>query len=898
MMLTAAQRQAVERLGQDVCVTAGPGSGKTRVLVERFTWLVTEGHAEAARVLAITFTEKAALEIKQRLLARFDGDERQSEILRAPVSTIDGFAARLLRENAIAAGLDPEFRILDERTARLLERQSADEALDAILRDQPQRLRQLYTRWSVTDPAGELIDCYEAIRLAGDGWPQHQPLSPDHETLELALRDLDRRYRATKRRASALDFGDLCEQAVLLLESDEKVREDTAWRFDFILMDELQDTNPLQWRLMELVRRAGRFFGVGDINQAIYGFRHATPEAFRQFRDGVKDSGGTVDRLAENFRSRAEILSKTELVCGVLAGMERPGLKAAREFPAQTEPAVELLGAEHPDKDTRARLEALAVCQRIQDLSARFRYREMAILMRSRTRYGVFAKALTECGIPYLMTDSREFFERQEVRDCLNWLRALANPLDEIAILGIARSPLGGLDDEAILRARQLGGPLWAALGDPLAQLIEQRRRLDSAPADLLLGEALDASDYWSLLDTGASANVTKFLDLVRAGTAEMDGTVAGAVDYIERLRAANDEPDAPQLGVPDAVRILTIHGAKGLEFPVVFLSALDSQPRGDGASLVYAPGRGLGAKWRSGDESERDGIASDLHEAQKDKEKEESARLLYVGMTRAEQKLILSYGFTRTKTGKISQRGWVKWLAALGGPAIASAGSPDEISGARQDRSADAQVRPAERIVAPPPRSAMVPEVLSARTIALFDICPRRAQLEGVLQLPVPVQHDREKLIDTGRQRFSKRAGADGPAEPSVPYVVAIAGRLVEGEADAILPGPPPRLVHFASIRNMDASRTEAAIAAYALDRLGQPVDDLMVISESATPLLRAWPGAERSRTEARVERAFAAAEAGYPLNEGEHCRQCPYWKAACPSRFGAEQLALFGEI
>jgi superfamily I DNA/RNA helicase len=885
MNLTAAQRQAVQRLGQDVCVTAGPGSGKTRVLVERFAWLVQEEHGDPGRILAITFTEKAALEIRQRLEKRFDGHARQTEVLRAPISTIDGFAARLLRESAIAAGLDPEFRILNEREAQLLSRQSADAALDSLLTRQPERIRSLYSKWLVSDPARELISCYEGIRLAADGWPAHPPATPDHETLDLALRDLDRRYRGAKRSASALDFGDLCELAVQLLETHPDIREDTAWRYDFILMDELQDTNPLQWRLMELVRRPGRFFGVGDINQAIYGFRHATPEGFRGFRAGVERSGGTVDRLAENFRSRPEILAAVEQVCGSLAGMERPALRAGREFPPPEEPAVEMIGAEHPDKDTRVWLEALAVCQRIQELSNRFRYGEMAILMRTRTRYNVFARALTECGIPFLMTDSRGFFERQEVSDCLNWLRALANPLDEIAVLGVARSPFGGMDDSAIYAARRAGGSLAAALGDGLSLLTAQRRR-NGEPPDLLLAEALDATDYWTALDAGATANVAKFLELVRAageqagtGTRWPGPTAAGAVEYLDRLRASGDEPDAAQLWTMDAVRVLTIHGAKGLEFPVVFLAGLDSTGRPDGFSLAYASGKGLGAVWRGEKDKVLDETAKEVKEANKKREEDEASRLLYVGMTRAEQKLILSFGFTRTpKTGKLSRRGWLKWLVSLGEPVIAAPPNPADIRRAATPGERGGESR--WQLVARRPSSPVLPEAFSARTLALFEICPMRAYLEGVAQWPGPDPPPGAPALD------------GGASARSVPFAIEIGGVVVEGIAffdaatgTARAPGldlPPA------------AARTESALCGLALDRLGYPVRGLHAPSPANRDGFLPWNETEATRLQSRVKAAAAAAE-GYPLREGEHCRLCPYWRNVCGSSYGAEQLALF---
>ncbi|HYI96210.1 MAG TPA: UvrD-helicase domain-containing protein, partial [Bryobacteraceae bacterium] len=384
MSLSERQKNAAHRLGQDVCVVAGPGSGKTSVLIERFSWLVSQQGVDPGRILAITFTDKAATEIKDRMVRAFaHAPLIREQIERAYVSTIHGFCARLLRENAIIATIDPQFQVL-EQPGKLL-RQVADDVLEGIYNEQPDRMRRFLrslavlekeSQW-VPDLASSLITIYQAMRMAGTDFRSAQltsvpvpyaplgdlakavltegrlhtskdlhfeylewcrdvvdmPPQPSRRWFELldranfnmnqlprksvayssqravreaaealrahmlieyyaderelivqSLGQIDVTYRIRKRQQSALDFDDLEEFAIRLLESEHELRQRVQSGFDHILMDELQDTNPLQWKLLRLIRRPDAFFAVGDINQSIFGFRHAEPELFAAYR--------------------------------------------------------------------------------------------------------------------------------------------------------------------------------------------------------------------------------------------------------------------------------------------------------------------------------------------------------------------------------------------------------------------------------------------------------------------------------------------------------------------------------------------------------------------------------------------------------------------------------------
>ncbi len=556
MGLTRAQLDAVavEEPPRDTCVVAGPGSGKTTVLVAHFERLVESG-VDPLRILAITFTEKAANNMREKLARTFqDRPEIRGKLERAYVSTVDGFCTRLLKENAVFAGVDPDFSVMDENDAFRVQRETVDDVLDAMFAEQPDRMRALLRGVATIDVGGEVLETYDAIRAAGvgiadlPGFPT--PPAPDigpavaelrrlsprtwrldqlaqlHEiqdhlarlvealhtspatALELLssfpcnlskLRHSDRtyellktiktdllpeleyslvtahyadvratlmevfarfhhEYRRRKQSLGKLDFGDLEEYAVRLLEERPEVRQRVQNQFDRVLMDEFQDTNGLQARLVELLRAPDRFYAVGDINQSIYGFRHANPEVFREYRDSVAQRGHRVVELVANFRSREEILRAVETVAAGAAGIEARTLVAGVEFAEKSEPSVEVLAA------ATLELEAQWVAARIRELEGSLalrrgtaEFRDFALLVRNSEVLAEFTRAFDDFGIPYLVNRGKGFYESREVVDLMQLLRVVSNPRDEIAMAAVLRSPLVGVSDEALLRLKSTG---------------------------------------------------------------------------------------------------------------------------------------------------------------------------------------------------------------------------------------------------------------------------------------------------------------------------------------------------------------------------------------------------------------------------------------------------------
>lgn len=765
---TAAQQEAIDasRRHLDTCVVAGPGSGKTTVLVEYFRRLVAEG-VDPTRILAITFTEKAAGNMRKKLAEAFQGrPETRAKLERAWVSTVHGFCARLLREQAVFAGVDPEFKVADERQSWRLQREAMAEAMEQLFHEQPVRLRALIRGLSSPDFEEAVLSAYDAMRgngtsveqlaafpipegaswseladilraLRGESlstwsYAQKQYLAGVMEDAERVLtaggpraklqaiagfsvklnsckrgnnaytlvkqirdfideakytlvtevfagerefligilRRFDQLYRGRKRQSGLLDFSDLEEFAVRLMESDAAVRERIRGQFEHILMDEFQDTNGQQSRLLGLIRAPNCFYAVGDINQSIFGFRHAEPRGFQEYRNGIAARGGRLVDLRENFRSRDAILRAVEQVLEGEKGIEPRPLIAGREFAGERTGCVEAASFDE------SRQEAQWVARRVGELSEEFEYREMALLVRNTEVIGDFTDAFEEAGIPYVVNRGRGFFEAREINDLAHLLRVIANPRDEISLATVLRSPLAPVSDEALLSLRLLDKNMGAALmrlestaaaqfeGGDFATLCRFRDRLRQWRArrefvsfDRLLLGAIDDCGYPYAAGSRAAANIDKFLALAR--DASPRGSLDEFVAEVALVRADNPrEPDAPPEDSANAVQLMTVHSAKGLEFPVVFVAALQKGVESTPPVVAFEPNIGLGARWRNPAvrEDKDDLVHHALRERRKVREQEESNRLLYVAMTRAEQHLALSF------SGKPAN--WAKLIA------------------------------------------------------------------------------------------------------------------------------------------------------------------------------------------------------------------------------------------
>lgn len=1052
--LNASQRAAVERWGQDVCVVAGPGSGKTRVLIERFRWLVEAKGISPRRILAVTFTDKAATEIKKRLILAFaDSDELREEIERAWVSTIHGFCTRLLKENAIAARLDPDFRLMEEAQSQMVRHRIAEAALDGLLRREPAATRMLLSQLDTggAEIAQGLMDLYEELRTAGvavsavrlprqgqdTGWgaigqaarvilmdpvngtanqrEAHQKahlwardilsVSGDGDLKELvalldraprpaslsskararaeaqelrdhlipatlaaemlraridlyplcleALTALHREYEAWKRERGLIDFNDLEEHAIALLESGDALREGVQNSFDQVLMDELQDTNRLQWRLIDLVRRPDRLFAVGDINQSIYYFRHADPGVFRAYRDSLAAAGKVIDELRENYRSRAPLLAAVNAVTPYLMdGVEPHTLVAKREYPEEAQASIEFTHTFAAEEDDAARTEALWIARRVREMESagKARFSDIAILARTIAALGPVQRALDEFGVPGIVTGGRSFYESREVRDLMSWLAVVANPLDEINLVTLLRSPLVGMGDEDLLRLKIASPRLVDALAaDPpqwFVMLQRHRAQADMVSPDRFLAEILDASGYEEGLPARARANIAKLLGMLRERWWREPVPVSEIVDELAVWRDSQTEAEAAADEVSNCVRLMSVHAAKGLEFPVVFLAAMRSGGQNRKPVFCFDAQHTLGASWRH--PVAKGGIPDPVHlavsAAKKKQEDGEEDRLLYVAMTRAEEHLV----FTASPGG---QGSWAKRVSEglglpVGNPkaarrdtvqfrggvvellhtseAVSEAGLP----------ALSVEESEATEMVERPPWPDQHEATLPVTSVAQFAFCPRQYYLSRYLRWPgaaaaQPLSEDAPDrsewtASDFGTMVHELLAGVERPDAPAeaiamrrsfeesvlgrraaeavrvereYDFLIEIEGAILRGQIDLWFEHGGELILVDYKTDQVEAGEEQRhgrryvpqlRLYALAMQKLTGRVPARAVLwylrTGTAVSVGLTQEDLEMARRAIR-ELLAAQTEMRFPAREGKHCLRCSYYHNACPA-------------
>ncbi|HKG04603.1 MAG TPA: UvrD-helicase domain-containing protein [Conexibacter sp.] len=834
---TPEQQAAIERSG-GLLLTANAGSGKTSVMAERFVLAARVEDGDVARILAITFTEKAAAELKTRVRARFEqlgDDERARATEGAWISTIHSFCARLLRTHALAAGIDPRFAVLDERAAERLTGTAFDAALDELVDQHGRAALALIAAYRPRDLRAAIVDLHGELRSRGEEKPalppaRPAPLSPAHSALALAraqaavelevardgktvararevvaacaalldrpldpppahgevttlalprngaalagpgcaayraaldafadacadvaavpvhalfdalLRGFSRRYAEAKHAASALDFEDLELRANRLLREHEPLRARYAERFQHVMVDEFQDTNPLQLELLE--RIAGeRLFAVGDELQSIYGFRHADVRQFRTRREALAEQGATAT-LATNFRSHRELLEAFNFAFVPRFDASFVPLVPGREEPEDAgtvEPAgprVELLVTDSAVDWSEAGLvppgtvppaplwriaEAKLLAARVRALLDAGRAPgDIVLLLRATGDLATYERALVELGIPTYVIGGRGYWAQQQVRDLTAYLSVLANPRDGTALMTVLASPLVGLSSDGLVQlaaATRAGGEhrdsWWTLTGDETLLdrldaadrarvetlrdwLPHERRTAARYSLETLLDRVLARTGYDLTLlrmEGGARrmANVRKLMRLAREHEAQHGRDLRGFVDLVGRLVAAATDPrasedresEAPVEGEAlDAVRLMTIHRAKGLEFPVVCVADLGRESPSAGRDIVRVGRDGrVGIRLKALDGSRPRGALAfrALGDERLRAEADEEARLFYVAMTRAREHLVLS-GAARCETWPEARPGAapLTWIGPAFVPDISKRIAPD----------------------------------------------------------------------------------------------------------------------------------------------------------------------------------------------------------------------------
>ena len=628
--LNDAQREAVTADGGHMLVLAGAGSGKTRVLVHHIAWLLASGQATPWNVLAVTFTNKAAGEMRSRIEAMLE-----RPIGGMWVGTFHGLAHRLLRAHWQEAGLPEGFQILD-----------ADDQLRWVRRI----MRELGiddSRWPPRQATG-----YINARKDEGLRPRHLQ-GGDDVWAEQMLR-IYVAYEEACERSGVVDFAELLLRAHELVRDNETIRQHYQSRFQHVLVDEFQDTNTIQYAWLRLMAgTTARLFAVGDDDQSIYGWRGARIENIQQFpRDfrGVK----TV-RLEQNYRSTGNILAAANSLIANNQGRMGKNLWTSG---ADGEP-IHLYSAFN-DLD-----EARFVVARIQQwVDGGERRDDVAILYRVSAQSRVFEEALLSAGMPYRVHGGLRFYERAEIKNALAYLRLVANRDDDAAFERVVNVPARGIGQrtaEALREAaREHGVSLWSAARRLLAGAGLPGRAANALAAfvtlvdDLALacaGQSLEQQTETAIEASGlvqmhraekgdrGESRIENLAELVTAARQYRNEEIEGGVDPLSSFlaHAALEAGDEQAADWEDCVHLMTLHSAKGLEFPLVFLVGLEE---------------GLFPHQRSSDDPER---------------LEEERRLCYVGMTRAKKSLYVTHAESRRLHGSDHMAAPSRYVCARG---------------------------------------------------------------------------------------------------------------------------------------------------------------------------------------------------------------------------------------
>lgn len=624
--LNPQQRAAIRYLDGPLLVLAGAGSGKTRVITEKIVYLIDDCGLEPCHIAAITFTNKAAREMQERVGKLLAGKRANG----LTISTFHALGVRILREEASALGYKPSFSILDAADCSGIVAELAGSADKGAIR----RLQTQLSNWK-----NALISPDEA----------RQQAQTDGESLAA---NVYASYVATLRAYQAVDFDDLIVLPVALFDQQPERREKWQNRLRYLLIDEYQDTNACQYALLKgLAGPRAAFTAVGDDDQAIYGWRGADIDNLRRLPEEYPQL--KVITLEQNYRSTGRIL---QVANALIANNEKLFEKRLWSALGHGEP-IAVTASKSGDS------EAAAVVMKLQAhrFEHRGEYRDYAILYRGNFQARPFEQALRDQRIPYVLSGGQSFFDKAEIKDVLAYLRLLANPDDDPAYLRAITTPKRGVGSSTLQTLGTYAGrrhrSLFAAaveqgfasqipprLLEPLEQFSGLVRRLQASaahqPVKTVLAELLTAIDYEDWLHQREErrtaqakwANLQDFCDwLGKKG--EDEGKSLLELTQSIALSSSLDKNEADI----DAVRLSTLHAAKGLEFKHVFLVGLEEG---------VLPHR----------------------EAQADGRLEEERRLMYVGITRAQRSLHLSYAERRQQG-----REWIpcqpsRFIAELGG--------------------------------------------------------------------------------------------------------------------------------------------------------------------------------------------------------------------------------------
>ena len=797
----------------DRIVIAMAGSGKTTVLTEYYLALLETG-LNPEEIVAITFTEKAARSMRVKLdkkLNETDRDDVAEELNSSTISTIHSFFGRLVRENALVLGLDPDSTIIDESRAEILRQECLNEVMVKFKEESRDRYDLLLTRleWG-NDPetsflrffnnmkslgfsAGELhggpdeVTVFERARenlqAEIDGFivisktftklsePQHNKIVCLHELDEIVnslgiddltylkseqisaytkrgkisgtftkavkedfdllknsikdfvdslyyvlgkevreiflklISDFESQYRSAKQKSHVLDYNDLEFHSLDLFENHPHILKKIKARFTAFLIDEFQDTNPLQMKLIEKLRPSKGFFAVGDPRQSIYGFRYADIRIMLNEIGKFESGSGEVIKLDENYRSRKMLL---ECISGMFdqrqidnnfSDMKFGRFIPGRKFKTEgVKNSVEVIVSVADISEEAKELEVLAVANRLAGLlnsgmkiegkdgeSRVLTPGDCAVLFRTKSRMRKFARAFESAGIPHQISTGGGFYNQREVMDLINYLELLMNPYNVLTFGEVIRAPFYGISMDGLftliskLKTHREGElfeeNFWENNKINLSGSDSMRFEDFQAEFEMILNESdgisvadrllliLDKTHFKGATAVGRGGrrrlgNIDKLMNLADDWESDFPGNISGFIDRIKELRFRDVmEPESPVDSTDDSVSLMTIHAAKGLEFPLVILADATAQVSKRKAQWLISADGQIVLKARNAAENQyksvEDVFYKNLTGEIREKEMSEAFRLIYVALTRASEKLIISVPLTQSPQGE-----------------------------------------------------------------------------------------------------------------------------------------------------------------------------------------------------------------------------------------------------
>lgn len=642
--LNPEQRRAVETTEGPLLIQAGAGSGKTKTLTHRIAYLIATHRATAYNILAVTFTNKAAKEMRQRV-AQLVGENPDSRSFMPYMGTFHGICVRLLRQDGDYLGIPKTFVIFDESDRQAAVKQASKQLM---LDEKAYPARAI--AGLISNAKNEMLSPEEYAGIANS--PTQQAAAQVYPLYQRILKE-----------AAALDFDDLINRTVAMLEYHEEVRLKWQHQFKYIMIDEYQDTNLAQYKLVKLLTNPDNNIAVvGDDWQSIYSWRGADFRNILNFERDYKDC--TIIKLEQNYRSTKHILDAAHAV--ITKNQQRSDkelwTEAGNGLPVQ----LKQVNNERGEGESIVITMRRAIDGSARSESGRVRsYRDYAVLYRTNAQSRSIEEAFIHYGVPYRIVGGQRFYDRKEIKDIMAYLRLIYQPDDRISFERIVNVPTRGVGAKSLQNFFAWQASLDLSLSEALTQaatctavtskarkalaelgdiLLGLRKIVNEVPVTGLLDSLLKRIDYLHYLDDGTpqgesrQENVRELLSVAQ-GYAEV-----GLDGFLEEVSLVSDVDSMDTSS--DAVTLMTLHAAKGLEFPVVFMTGMEE--------TIFPHSRALY------DQSEM----------------EEERRLCYVGMTRAREELYLYCATSRMLFGGVQHNPPSRFLSEIGGSLVSDAGS------------------------------------------------------------------------------------------------------------------------------------------------------------------------------------------------------------------------------